>query len=62
MTTQLVLSHRTEHLERLVRELPAIENIIVMKGGIGKRQRQPMAVIAFRRMRGPTVPFLSGLA
>src|SRR5262249_6044015 len=41
--TPLVLTHRKEHLERLAHGLASIEHVLVMKGGMGKKQRQAMA-------------------
>ena len=38
--TPLVLTHRTEHLERLAAALSAIQHVVVMKGGMGKKQRR----------------------
>jgi superfamily II DNA or RNA helicase len=38
--TPLVLTNRTEHLERLAQGLSSLENVLVMKGGMGKKQRQ----------------------
>ncbi len=37
--TPLVLTNRTEHLERLAQGLSSLENVLVMKGGMGKKQR-----------------------
>jgi superfamily II DNA or RNA helicase len=41
--TPLVLTNRTEHLECLARGLSAIENVMVLKGGMGKKQRRAIA-------------------
>ena len=41
--TPLVLTHRKEHLERLALELSGLEHVLVMKGGMGKKQRRAMA-------------------
>ena len=41
--TPLVLTHRTSHLERLSGELAAIEHVLVLRGGMGKKQRQAIA-------------------
>lgn len=38
--TPLVLTGRTEHLERLAAGLSSIEHVLIMKGGMGKKQRQ----------------------
>jgi len=38
--TLLVLTNRTEHLECLARGLSTIENVLVLKGGMGKKQRR----------------------
>jgi superfamily II DNA or RNA helicase len=36
----LVLTNRTDHLERLAGELSSIEHVFILKGGMGKKQRQ----------------------
>ena len=36
----LVLTSRTEHVERLAEALSAVENVLVLKGGVGKKQRE----------------------
>ncbi len=36
--TPLVLSHRKEHLERLASGLSSVEHVLVMKGGMGRKQ------------------------
>jgi superfamily II DNA or RNA helicase len=41
--TPLVLTHRTDHLERLAVDLSAIEHVLILKGGMGKKQRQAVA-------------------
>lgn len=41
--TPLVLTHRKEHLDRLSFDLAGLDNVLVMKGGMGKKQRQAMA-------------------
>jgi len=41
--TPLVLTHRKEHLERLATGLSSVEHVVVMKGGMGKKQRQAAA-------------------
>jgi superfamily II DNA or RNA helicase len=41
--TPLVLTSRKEHLERLLVGLSAIEHVIILKGGMGKKQRQAAA-------------------
>jgi superfamily II DNA or RNA helicase len=41
--TPLVLTHRTDHLERLAVELSSIEHVLILKGGMGKKQRQAAA-------------------
>ena len=41
--TPLVLTHRTEHLERLAAGLTSVEHLLVMKGGMGKKQRRAAA-------------------
>jgi superfamily II DNA or RNA helicase len=35
----LILTHRTEHLESLANDLRAVCEVIVLKGGMGKKQR-----------------------
>jgi superfamily II DNA or RNA helicase len=41
--TPLVLTHRTDHVERLALELSSIEHVLILKGGMGKKQRQAAA-------------------
>ena len=41
--TPLVLTSRKEHLARLLAGLSGIENVITLKGGMGKRQREAAA-------------------
>jgi superfamily II DNA or RNA helicase len=41
--TPLVLTNRTDHLERLAEGLSSIENVFILKGGLGKKQRQAIA-------------------
>jgi len=41
--TPLVLTHRTGHLERLAAELSTMEHVLVLRGGMGKKQRQAVA-------------------
>ena len=41
--TPLVLTHRTDHLERLAPELSTIEHVLILKGGMGKKQRRAIA-------------------
>jgi len=41
--TPLVLTHRTGHLERLARELATMEHVLVLRGGMGKKQRRAIA-------------------
>ena len=41
--TPLILTNRTDHLERLAVGLSSIENVLVLKGGMGKKQRQAIA-------------------
>ena len=41
--TPLVLTSRKEHLERLLVGLSGVEHVIVLKGGMGKKQRQAAA-------------------
>jgi len=38
--TPLVLTNRTDHLERLAAELSSIEHVFILKGAMGKKQRQ----------------------
>ena len=42
-SSPLVLTHRTEHLERLAAELSSIEHVLILKGGMGKKQRRSAA-------------------
>ncbi len=39
----LVLTNRTDHLERLAVGLSGVENVFILKGGMGKKQRQAVA-------------------
>ena len=39
----LVLTHRTEHLEHLALGLSSIEHVVILKGGMGKKQRRSAA-------------------
>jgi len=39
----LVLTNRTDHLERLASGLSEIQNVLILKGGMGKKQRQAAA-------------------
>jgi superfamily II DNA or RNA helicase len=39
----LVLTNRTDHIERLAGALSDIEHVLVLKGGMGKKQRQAIA-------------------
>jgi superfamily II DNA or RNA helicase len=41
--TPLVLTSRKEHLDRLLVGLSSIEHVIILKGGMGKKQRQAAA-------------------
>jgi superfamily II DNA or RNA helicase len=41
--TPLVLTNRTDHLERLAEGLSSIENVFILKGSLGKKQRQAIA-------------------
>lgn len=41
--TPLVLTNRTSHLERLANGLSEIEHVFILKGGMGKKQRQAAA-------------------
>jgi superfamily II DNA or RNA helicase len=38
--TPLVLTNRTDHLERLASGLSELEHVFILKGGMGKKQRQ----------------------
>jgi superfamily II DNA or RNA helicase len=38
--TPLVLTNRTDHLQRLASGLSEIQNVFILKGGLGKKQRQ----------------------
>jgi superfamily II DNA or RNA helicase len=38
-----LLTHRTDHVERLALELSSIEHVLILKGGMGKKQRQAVA-------------------
>jgi superfamily II DNA or RNA helicase len=38
--TPLVLTNRTDHLERLASGLSELEHVVILKGGMGKKQRQ----------------------
>ena len=39
----LVLTHRKDHLEQLATGLSSIENLVILKGGMGKKQRREAA-------------------
>jgi superfamily II DNA or RNA helicase len=39
----LVLTHRTAHLEHLALGLSSIEHVVILKGGMGKKQRRAAA-------------------
>jgi len=39
----LVLTHRKDHLEQLAAGLSSIENLVILKGGMGKKQRREVA-------------------
>ena len=41
--TPLVLTHRKDHLEQLAAGLSTIENLVILKGGMGKKQRREVA-------------------
>jgi superfamily II DNA or RNA helicase len=41
--TPLVLTHRTAHLERLAAGLSTVEHVLVLRGGMGKKQRQAIS-------------------
>ena len=41
--TPLVLTGRTDHLDRLALGLSSVENVLILKGGMGKKQRKVMA-------------------
>jgi superfamily II DNA or RNA helicase len=41
--TPLVLTNRTDHIERLAIGLTSIEQVLILKGGMGKKQRQAAA-------------------
>ena len=41
--TPLVLTNRTDHLERLASGLSEIQHVFILKGGMGKKQRQAIA-------------------
>jgi superfamily II DNA or RNA helicase len=41
--TPLVLTHRTHHVQQLAAGLSSVENVLIMKGGMGKKQRKAMA-------------------
>jgi superfamily II DNA or RNA helicase len=41
--TPLVLTNRTDHLERLAGGLSEIQHVLILKGGLGKKQRQAAA-------------------
>ena len=41
--TPLVLTNRTDHLERLASGLSEIQHVFILKGGMGKKQRQAAA-------------------
>ena len=39
----LVLTHRKDHLEQLATGLSSIENLVILKGGMGKKRRREAA-------------------
>jgi superfamily II DNA or RNA helicase len=41
--TPLVLTNRTDHIERIALGLSSIEHVLILKGGMGKKQRQAAA-------------------
>jgi superfamily II DNA or RNA helicase len=41
--TPLVLTNRTDHLERLADALSGMQHVLILKGGMGKKQRQAAA-------------------
>ena len=41
----LILTHRTEHLESLANDLRAVCEVIVLKGGMGKKQRLGLRIV-----------------
>jgi hypothetical protein len=41
--TPLVLTHRKDHLQLLSTGLSSIENLVILKGGMGKKQRREVA-------------------
>jgi superfamily II DNA or RNA helicase len=41
--TPLVLTNRTDHIERLASGLSEIQHVLILKGGMGKKQRQAAA-------------------
>ena len=41
--TSLVLTNRTDHIERLAAGLTDLDNVRILKGGMGKKQRQVLA-------------------
>ena len=43
--TPLVLTNRTDHLKRLASGLSEIQHVLILKGGMGKKQRQAAAEI-----------------
>ena len=40
--TPLVLTNRTDHIERVALGLTGLDNVIILKGGMGKKQRQAL--------------------
>jgi superfamily II DNA or RNA helicase len=41
--TPLVLTNRTDHLDRLASGLTEVQHVLILKGGMGKKQRQAVA-------------------
>ncbi|MBL8175740.1 MAG: hypothetical protein JNK48_13785 [Bryobacterales bacterium] len=41
--TPLILTHRVEHVQRIAEALKELPNVIPMKGGMSKRQREAVA-------------------
>jgi len=39
----LVLTNRTDHIERLARSLSDLQHVLILKGGMGKKQRKAIA-------------------
>jgi hypothetical protein len=38
-----VLTNRTDHIERMAQGLSGVEHVLILKGGMGKKQRQAAA-------------------